>query len=639
MMHNTLFLKRLLIYTSFGHVAYDEKFHKGINIIRGDNSSGKSTIAHFIFYVLGGAFNNWTDEAKQCNEVLAEVELNGIIMTFKRPVAESGNQPMFVYLGEISDAVKVSITGQWQKYSYNASDNKISFSNFLFESLNIPIVYGDNNITMHQLLRLLYIDQDSPTNSFFLYEQFDSGLTRQTVADLLLGVYDSSLYSDRIEKKESENRLTDIQADIKGMRKIYEDKRLLDSNYVHTLIGNNEVEIRKVDEEIINLRENKKRVNFRTDSKLNFQKLNEQVLDQRNIVNELNNYIRRLKYEVDDSEYFIETLEHKKSAIQKSISTRKYFQNFPFKYCPECLSELETPAENHCKLCKQEISDSQNGVIVKRMLQEISFQIKESKKLLKFRYDELNTKMSEYEAQSLLLREYQVKVNSAMQDVKSFKDEKIDELLILKGALEGEMLQYANMLEIAERYELYINDKSELEKKINKLSDSINTKEAKQHELGVEIRNSVERYALNLLKSDLNREEGFKEAKSLEINYYDNAVYVDDKKKRFSASSDFYLKNTSRFSLFFSSLLIDSMRFPRFILCDNMEDKGIEKERAQNFQRLIIDTAQNSQNKEFQIIYTTSYIPEEIEGSDYCVGDYYSEETNNKSLKHVKSIY
>ena len=50
-MMNNLFLRRLVIYTNEGNIAYDETFHKGINIICGDNSSGKSTITHFIFFV------------------------------------------------------------------------------------------------------------------------------------------------------------------------------------------------------------------------------------------------------------------------------------------------------------------------------------------------------------------------------------------------------------------------------------------------------------------------------------------------------------------------------------------------------------------------------------------------------------
>ena len=76
------------------------------------------------------------------------------------------------------------------------------------------------------------------------------------------------------------------------------------------------------------------------------------------------------------------------------------------------------------------------------------------------------------------------------------------------------------------------------------------------------------------------------------------------------------------------------MRFPRFIFADNMEDKGIELERAQNLQRILIkrvnelDKGQNS-----QIIYTTSYITEELKQSKYVVGQYYTKD--NRSLKNI----
>lgn len=51
------------------HVVYDHAFHHGVNIIRGENGSGKSTIADFIFYVLGGEFDDWKDAANRCTEV------------------------------------------------------------------------------------------------------------------------------------------------------------------------------------------------------------------------------------------------------------------------------------------------------------------------------------------------------------------------------------------------------------------------------------------------------------------------------------------------------------------------------------------------------------------------------------------
>ena len=57
-----------------GGIAYDQDFHGGVNIIRGQNSSGKSTIADFIFFILGGEYDDWKDAARMCDVVQAEVE-------------------------------------------------------------------------------------------------------------------------------------------------------------------------------------------------------------------------------------------------------------------------------------------------------------------------------------------------------------------------------------------------------------------------------------------------------------------------------------------------------------------------------------------------------------------------------------
>ena len=50
---STLFVERLVVIKSGGSV-YDERFHRGINVIRGDHSVGKTTILELLFYVLGG---------------------------------------------------------------------------------------------------------------------------------------------------------------------------------------------------------------------------------------------------------------------------------------------------------------------------------------------------------------------------------------------------------------------------------------------------------------------------------------------------------------------------------------------------------------------------------------------------------
>jgi hypothetical protein len=632
MMHNNLFLNRLVIFTSDGQKAFDEPFKKGINIIRGDNSSGKSTISHFIFYALGGSFTSWNRESKKCSSVYAEVEMNGVVLTIKREVSDSPIMPMYIYWGKYADAIKVTIEGQWHKFPYKASD-KQSFSNILFELLDIPIVFGDSNITMHQLLRLMYVDQDSPTNSLFLYEQFDSALTRQTISELLLGFFDDTLYEDRINKKENEKRIIVLKGEIDGIRNVYDDKRLLNTVYINTLLANVEFEKSDIETQIVGLKDNSKRVNYTAKTKLNFEDLNKEALLQRNSVNELETDINNLNLEITDSNYFIESLVHKKKSLKNSITTREYLGSYPLDYCPECLQKLDIPEEGSCRLCKHSIDDSFGVSQAKRMEQEITFQIRESEKLMKIRNENLSSLVASYNTEKLKLKEVQDRVNFALKDVTSIRDERIDSLLVRKGELEGEANQYRTFLETAEKYNLLTAEKEKIESNIKFLGDSIQYKEKLQKDRKDEVKTFVESFALDFLKKDFERETDFKNARSLDINYYDNSVYVDGDVRNFSASSNFYLKVTSRFSIFFSSLEIETMRYPRFILCDNMEDKGIEKERSQNFQNLVVETAKKFPSENYQLIFTTSMISDELKESEYLVGDYYT--IQNKTLKHI----
>ena len=113
MMHNTLFLQRLRIVTETGQVAYDELFHRGVNIIRGKNSSGKSTIVRFIFFVLGGYYTDFVPQALHCQYVMAEVCINGTVVTLKRYLEKrdddkvNGYTPMYINFCPIADVLNL----------------------------------------------------------------------------------------------------------------------------------------------------------------------------------------------------------------------------------------------------------------------------------------------------------------------------------------------------------------------------------------------------------------------------------------------------------------------------------------------------------------------------------------------------
>lgn len=635
-MNNQLVLNSLKVYTNSGKVAYFEKFRNGINIIRGENSSGKSTISHFIFYVLGGSFTNWVDEALECHNVLAEVNLNGIIAVLKREISTSTNQPMYIYWGELENAAKSTEPGHWTKYPYSATSNKKSFSNVLFESLEIPTVYGEANITMHQILRLLYIDQDSPTNSLFLYEQFDTSLTRKTIAELLLGIYNENLYENRLTKRDLIKKVEVLDAEIKGMKRLSDNPLILQPSHLLSTIDNLKSNKDKIAIEIEDLKSKIKRVVYTKKSKLEFQVLQEKALVIRREVEKKNEEIFSLDYEIQDTTFFLEMLESKIKSIKNSLKTKERLNDFPLVFCPECLSPLEKTSEHNCGLCKQPLESKKAATALSKMQQEISFQIIESKRIRERQINELSDLRAKKEKLDSELTTVQKAVNNSMKDVKSVRDEKIDSNLIEIGEIDGQIMQFTTLLETAYKFQQFQEELLKLKFELKNLNEVIKHQEYVQNELANTTSEKIEEFALNLLHEDLNREDGFKEAESINIDYGSNSIYVDDKLKRFSASSNFYLKNTVRFALFFASLELPQMRFPRFILCDNMEDNGIEEIRAKNFQRLIINKAEQYSKDSYQIIYTTSYIPEEFNNPKYCVGDFYSNTGSKKTLKNIE---
>jgi len=137
-----------------------------------------------------------------------------------------------------------------------------------------------------------------------------------------------------------------------------------------------------------------------------------------------------------------------------------------------------------------------------------------------------------------------------------------------------------------------------------------------------------------LLNNDLDRQDEFKNANDFFIDYSNNLAFLSSKFSKYSASSNFYLKVTARFAIFLASLSIEQMRYPRFIFADNMEDKGIEMLRAQNLQKLLIERLSKFSVDDYQLIYTTSYITQELNNGPLVVGQYYSKA--NPTLKNIK---
>ena len=353
--YSFLQLNRLRI-MSRGRSVYDEKFHSGVNIIRGDNSAGKSTIADFIFFVLGGDFKEWKPATSRCDEVYAEISTPRGILSLRREKTE-GRPPIWIYFDGLEVAAKHGIDN-WEVYPIQRVQNNLSFTEVLFKSMLLPEAQseGASNITNHQLMRLLYSDQRTPARRLFRFERFDKSTIRTAVGDLICGIRSFGLFEAELLVRELETKYTIIDTKWQALFNTFTDQVGVSVNTINEEIKslelqktNTENEIQDVDNNISNNQNNE------------FYILRKSMVEQlgklRLKLTSTYQKIENSKLEQNEIIRFIEHLSKSLSILDSAEKTSKHLGEIEFSHCPSCLNTLpDNLPENSCGLCGQELS-------------------------------------------------------------------------------------------------------------------------------------------------------------------------------------------------------------------------------------------------------------------------------------------
>lgn len=626
-------VEKLVVYKGSG-IAFQQDFTSGINVIRGENSSGKSTILNFIFYGLGGDFKGWTKEAALCNWVYLYLLVNSKDrLVVRRSVEQKRNQPMEIHFGEIAhddSGNEVIRPDSWQKFPFSRSPTLPSFSQVIFRAFGFPEVKGDasSNITMHQLLRIIYAEQSNVPQKIFRFEQYDSGLIRDTVGSFLEGVYNDELYNLTINKNEKEKEHEVIHAQLRSFYKLFGaslgdlTKSSIDGQInewqerIDTLrleiesIGRGEGDVENGEEEFISLKEEIK------------------VLNKE--VEHIYYRISTIEFEQEDSTKFINELESRLSYLNESNEAATILHDISFKHCPACFSPIDSVPEDCCAICGKQEKPNLNSLL--RMRNEISMQLKESKKLQLLRRDakdELYSLLNDKKTRrNTLAEKYDAIVSTWVTNKDLALNQKYSELGYALKAIE-DISEKREVSGILIRLQ---NSKAELSEEISRLSDLISQKEAYNKMQKGKVHKEIIEKLKYLLKADLPRQDSFMEVEEVDFSYEENSVTINGT-NYFSASSMVYLNKCFRLAFFWASGKLENMRFPRFLILDGIEDGGMEPERAHNLQRLVKHVSEDV-DMEHQIIMATSVIDDSLDDGKYVRGEVYSHE--NRSLSYVK---
>ncbi|ELY5801088.1 AAA family ATPase [Cronobacter sakazakii] len=628
----TLIVNRLSVFQN-GHRAFDCVFHKGVNIIRGRNSSGKTTIMDMLAFSLGAENIRWKPQALKCTSTIVEVSLNDEKACFKRDISPEPMRPLYIYWGGMTKALEAGVH-EWELYPFKRSESKISFTQAIFNALSMPLAQGagSSNLTLHQVLRVLYADQPSVHSPIFRFDRFDNALTRETVGGYLCGVFNDELYNAQLNLREVETELTKKVSELKSIFNVLgrsgqaPDIQGIDEK-INELNELRELENKKITDGFVFLQNNENDSENRLDS------LRDELNKAKGAAAKIKSKIQSLEFEISDSEMFISELKDRLKNLEQSGETRAIFDSMNFEFCPSCLSKIDALNSNHvCHLCKSEQSDDKAANQLLRMKNELTLQIKESLQLMTRRKDELIRLKREVPLAESNLKKLEQDFFKESNHWSSPQETALGEVYRSIGRLDEEIKRaYEDKKLIVVINELQ-ERRDELQAEKNRLDDLIDLYEKTEQKLKDKIYTSISTIAQELLQEDLPLQKEFMSPESVEFSFTDNSVYVNGS-KNFSESSAVVLRHIFHLALLSASMENASMRVPRFMMLDGIDDGGMEKDRSHNLQQIIIDECSRYEF-DYQLIFATSEINPKFSESEYVVGEYYS--PDNYSLKIIE---
>ena len=618
------------------HVAYDEKFHYGVNVIRGDNSSGKSTVMNFIFYGLGGDLRDWSDIALLCTHVWLEVELNGIPALLKRKISNEEITAMEIYGGKYDDALAAS-NETWKRFPYRRSTATESFSQALFRLLEMPDVANElsGNVTMHQILRILYADQLSRIENIFRQESFDQAPLRETVGNLLCGAYDNEVYESQQLLKDKGKLFASVASELRSILTILgsEDEG----------IGVQWVEAKKTSFEQ-ERQTQLKSLELAEESYYSKEKADKVTLTAQNAaykkvqklqttLNDRRDEVRALEFDIADSAEFIIQIINKIESLRDAESVAQIISGIQFGSCPACFAEVldEMDEVSACPLCKTPFDSDRAKERIVGLINEASIQLRQSRTLQQVREEKLakaQAKESELEDNwKIAARELQtlqsIPTSKARQEIR-----KINRGL---GYLDRQIEDLDSKLALAQKIEGLTQRKQAIAAEIEGLERKIDILKSRQETQLNAAHKQIEKETIKFLKNDLKRQDSFENPESVSFSFKDNKISVDEH-SYFSASSRVILKCSFLLAFLNSALNNKSFRHPRFLMLDITDNNGMEVERSHNLQKQIMDISKRSSVKH-QIIYGTAFPATDI-APELFIGEF---STRDKRTLRIQS--
>lgn len=449
------------------HMQYD--FDK-INILLGENGTGKSTFTKLILYGLGVDIPDFIDEIvkqKMCDAVHIEF------------TTKSDNRYRCIRKLPYADMVMITpyIDGKLndeEVFVYNL----VEYSDFLLEEENYSnqqVTYGNNQSASFRyrfVLRTAVVDQSTPHGKI-LANLGGSGneyisnqlLINKAIIENVLKQTNNETQKLRLELKAKEKERSEIQSKIKFYKELTDQYKSEDEKYPVQLSSLcDEMEKLQHTRDGLTTQKYETLLKLEHTSDKNAEKC---IVKIRKELNELKEEQTKLKLEILDIDGVLKKLLDELGKMKQNLAAKKVLQNIPVTICPICFSEIseEDIEQGMCSKCKEYKEDDvlESLARYKKMVEDSIKEARSLKKENDEKLKEIATKIGDKEKKLMKLQkdylnnlqELKAPLENIIQDIKEqvdliadryYKLTELKKLIVEKSKLNSSKEQLATRI-------------------------------------------------------------------------------------------------------------------------------------------------------------------------------------------------
>lgn len=612
---------RKVLYKGDQYYFESPEFQDGINIIVGDNGSGKSTFSYFIEYGLGGYIRffkrdnmdeNYSLITKDSNNfVELYVEINNHNYVFKR----------FIGMNDIF--VKCEDNIQRFSVNRNSQNTQILFSDWLLNKLGIKpfeLNLGTYSwiINFSDLYRLLNYDQDTPPAKVYkapASDNFinDSILIRKTIFETLIGLT-SQEYNDILgEVKVATKKKNDANALLVNFLEMYPN---LNEDYDE--VENSIHEFQEQLNKLYKYRDTIQRESISYDEKIdNIGSLQERITYLDLKISEETVKKRNLEIEKDKIANLVKDRQDEISLIEKIVFTHDKLDLFSLETCPFC--GTKSSQEKGFCICGAEIKNTNYEKFV--------YSSNEYKDIISYKKKSLETiesALRSYDEEIQLLNN-NIEQNS--QESFTLKDSLRKIISRIEYSGNSDIIDQTNQKIIEIKDKIFESEQLvEFLTKKKDLQDSANQSEQEYKIISERFKAIQFSFERNNKETIRNFNRIFNELMKsstcdctiAEID--EDYIPIIDKGEYKEKSAKVPIRLMYYFSFFCMGLKYENIKHPRFLMIDTPEAEGIDEDNLK-VNLLLLDKAirlaeeGKDENSNYQVIMTTGYgkYPDEYE--------------------------